>query len=339
VPAIVALALLAGQSAAIGAAGRPPRNAVPPVVTGSAIAGHLLTATKGSWLGRAPLTVRYRWQRCDARALDCVAIAGALSAGYVLAAADVGSTVRVSVTASNGGQASAPAYSSPTGVVARPVLIAVRPPTIAGVAQVGETLTATSGRWQTRERVTIGYRWLRCRRDGSDCVRVRGATRGSYRVRAADMAARLRVWVTAIAAGGTSTQESALSRIVMPRRPASMRPFPVVHIKGYATAFGAVLQLVSVTAPRGARVDLSCRGGGCPFSRRRQTVSGGVRIRSLERSFAVGARIVIRIVKPSLIGKYTSVVIRQRAAPRRHDRCLMPNRTEPVPCPARERVR
>jgi hypothetical protein len=113
-----------------------------------------------------------------------------------------------------------------------------------------------------------------------------------------------------------------------------MRPFPVVRIKGYATSFGAVLQLVSVTTPPGAWVAALCLGRGCPFRRRTERSGARVRLRSLERSLGAGTRLQIRVIKPALIGKYTSLVIRAGAPPSRRDRCLMPNSTRPARCPA-----
>jgi hypothetical protein len=47
------------------------------------------------------MTYGYQWQRCDSGGASCAAVAGATSANYALVAADVGSRLRVSVTASN----------------------------------------------------------------------------------------------------------------------------------------------------------------------------------------------------------------------------------------------
>jgi len=58
----------------------------------------------------------YQWQDCDRSGGNCVDLAGATSSSLVLAAGDVGSTVRVVVTASNAG-GSTSAASAPTGVV------------------------------------------------------------------------------------------------------------------------------------------------------------------------------------------------------------------------------
>jgi hypothetical protein len=47
------------------------------------------------------MTYSYQWQRCNSTGASCSLVAGATTASYVLASADVGSTMRTSVTASN----------------------------------------------------------------------------------------------------------------------------------------------------------------------------------------------------------------------------------------------
>ncbi|HEX7083575.1 MAG TPA: hypothetical protein VF186_05640 [Gaiellaceae bacterium] len=78
-----------------------PANARPPAVTGDSTVGATLLASRGTWTGDAPLHYRYSWQRCDALGSRCHAIRGARRASYVPRAADIGFTLRVSVTASN----------------------------------------------------------------------------------------------------------------------------------------------------------------------------------------------------------------------------------------------
>jgi hypothetical protein len=85
-----------------------PVVATPPVVSGTAGQGQTLSATPGTWTN-APTSFAYRWQRCDAAGASCADIAGAASTTYAVTVADVGSTLRVDVTAKNGlGSAAAP---------------------------------------------------------------------------------------------------------------------------------------------------------------------------------------------------------------------------------------
>ena len=56
-----------------------PRTSEPPVVIGTLQVGQKLTSTAGTWTG-SPTKFAYRWQRCDASGLHCVAIAKATHA-------------------------------------------------------------------------------------------------------------------------------------------------------------------------------------------------------------------------------------------------------------------
>ena len=96
-----------------------PENLALPVVSGVAEVGRTLSGSSGSWSGTAPIGFAYRWQRCDGAGAGCVDVAGATSASYVVVAGDVGSRLRVVVTASNGaGSASAVSVASAVVVAA-----------------------------------------------------------------------------------------------------------------------------------------------------------------------------------------------------------------------------
>ncbi|MGH2944708.1 MAG: DUF7594 domain-containing protein [Solirubrobacteraceae bacterium] len=94
----------------------PPANTTAPTVSGTAQAGRTLAADPGSWSGTEPIAYAYQWRRCDSAGDGCVDIAGETGQAYALTAADVGSTIRVRVTAANAvGQSSA--TSAPTAAV------------------------------------------------------------------------------------------------------------------------------------------------------------------------------------------------------------------------------
>ena len=94
----------------------PPVNTAPPTISGTAQQGQTLTATTGSWTN-SPTAYAYGWQDCDGSGAACAPIAGASAPTYLLAASDVGHTVRVAVTASNAGGSSTPASSAATAAV------------------------------------------------------------------------------------------------------------------------------------------------------------------------------------------------------------------------------
>jgi hypothetical protein len=93
-----------------------PANTALPTITGTAQQGQTLTAHNGTWTNE-PTSFVYQWQRCDATGAKCSPISAATVQTYTLAVADVGSTVRVAVTASNSGGNSTPTSSAQTAVV------------------------------------------------------------------------------------------------------------------------------------------------------------------------------------------------------------------------------
>jgi hypothetical protein len=62
--------------------------------------GEALTVSNGTWTGGVT-SYTYQWQRCDENGNACIAISGATSKSYGVRNDDVGSTLRVEVTAHN----------------------------------------------------------------------------------------------------------------------------------------------------------------------------------------------------------------------------------------------
>jgi hypothetical protein len=91
-----------GATAHIAASSKPT-NTSPPTITCTPQARETLGASSGSWTGAAPVTYTYQWRICGANGEQCHDIAGATSSTYQLKDADAGNTVRVVVTATNGG--------------------------------------------------------------------------------------------------------------------------------------------------------------------------------------------------------------------------------------------
>lgn len=91
-------------------------NSSPPTTTGAAAQGQVVTLDEGTWTG-APSSFTYAWSHCDATGANCTPIAGATGKTYTVGSADVGFSLRVTVTGTNS-VGSQEAVSSATAVVA-----------------------------------------------------------------------------------------------------------------------------------------------------------------------------------------------------------------------------
>jgi PKD repeat protein len=130
---------------------------------------------------------------------------------------------------------------------------------------------------------------------------------------------------------------SAIARasVVVARKPyKQFGRTPLVRIISSPTSTGAHIDLLTVSAPKGAKVGVRCRGGGCPYKRKTTTSKGkSVNLRKLRRSYRAGAIIDIRVTKADTIGKFTRIKIRDDRRPSRVDRCLEPGKpNKPVSC-------
>jgi hypothetical protein len=88
-------------------------------------------------------------------------------------------------------------------------------PTISGVPEGGQTLTAAHGTW-TGSPTSFSYAWSRCDTNGAACAGIGGATAKIYTVTDTDVGHTLRVNVTARNASGAGHATSAPTSIVSP---------------------------------------------------------------------------------------------------------------------------
>jgi len=231
-------------------------------------------------------------------------------------------------------------------------------PTIQGDPVVGTALTAVAT-WTGDPTPTATYRWGRCPATSNICPEIAGATSPQYVLRAADVGYRLAVEITLDNDTEPVTRTSAATAVVRPAtvppavpeptppppaapvtvttthsaasRPAMLRPFPVVRIRGFFARTGARITLLSVRGPQKATVSARCVGRGCPV-KELTLPTANVRLHRFERFLRAGIQLQIRVTRPGRIGSYTSFLIRSRKAPLRTDRCLPSRGTKPVPC-------
>jgi hypothetical protein len=225
----------------------------------------MLTAVVGQWNGTPPFTFGYQWYRCSFS--GCEPIAGAAQSTFRLTSTDVGSRIRVSVTATNAA-GSFTATSEPTGLVSPVAPVNVAPPNILDEPYLGEDIAVDDGEWRGTQPFQFGYQWQRCDSTGN-CTNIEGETENIYTVAAADLRARLRVIVTATNGAGSATAATSLTSRV------TRQVFCVVP---------------RVTGKSLARARKSMRRAHCAVGRVRRVRSRRPRGRVISQSLKPGAR-------------------------------------------------
>jgi PKD repeat protein len=143
-------------------------------------------------------------------------------------------------------------------------------------------------------------------------------------------------------ANGLSS-EVAQTIMVSALAPNLMQPFPVIRIAGSYSASGVKITLLTVLAPVGATVRVTCHGGGCSTKSQRLLAMPGIKskaatvlitLRRFERSLRPGAALDVWVSNKGQIGKFTRFLIRHGKLPSRTDECLNPAGTTPIACPS-----
>jgi hypothetical protein len=184
----------------VAAATSAPVNTTLPAVSGSAVGGQTLTASNGTW-SNSPTGYAYQWSRCDSTGGSCASISGATAAAYTLVSADVGKTLRVTVTASNAA-GSGSATSTQTGKVSGTLPQNTSAPTFTpttGLAVDTTVSLVSKGTWTGIPTPTKWtYQWQSCTDPGSpaSCANIAGATATSYTVASTDAGKYIRLGVS-----------------------------------------------------------------------------------------------------------------------------------------------
>ena len=189
-----------------------PKNKTLPTITGEAQQGKTLTEHSGTWEGE-PTELTYQWLRCNSEGASCSEITGATTQTYVPVAGDVGHTIKVQETASNG-SAGTTATSAATAVVLPLPPSNEAPPTISGTAEQGQTLIEAHGKW-TNSPTAFSYQWLQCENTGSGCLPISGAKSQTYVPVAGDVGHTIRVEETAKNEGGSGEPASSSQSAVV----------------------------------------------------------------------------------------------------------------------------
>jgi len=293
VNSLLLAAVVVTALAPAAASAAPPRITKGPTISGTAQVGQTLTAVDYAYSGG---TATWIWWRCSGPRPtldDCDEISGADKTSYEVVDADKDFVLRVVLTVSKGDD-----YRESVSPQTSTVTAAPAPPPEPTPTPTPAPTPAPS--------------------PDPDPPGSQGTpTTGSP--------AAITTSPQALDSGGV------LGETVRPAL--MMAPTPLVRIRGVMTRNGVRLTLLTVRAPKGARITILCKGRSCPAKKWVNTAAV-VRATKFQRALRAGTRLTIKVTKPGRIGKYTVIVIRKDKMPKRSDRCLYPGARRPVACPA-----
>ena len=177
-----------------------------------------MTESHGSWTNSPPPTPI----NGSVGPTNCSPIAGATGQTHVLGASDVGHSIEVQETATNGTGTGSPASSTASAGVVVDVPVSTSPPSISGNAAEDSTLTESHGSW-TNSPSSYTYQWERC--GTTNCLPIAGATGQTHVLGASDVGYSIEVQETAAnATGAGSPASSTASAAVVVDVPVSTSP-------------------------------------------------------------------------------------------------------------------
>ena len=230
---VTALSTGGGTTASSVISGRvvtKPFASAVPVLTGVVQVGSTLTISNGTWINVIAPIFTYKWQRCSSLEISsCTDISLATNTTFILSNADVASYIRGSVTVTaTANNLLATSASEPTSqLISEPTLITS--PAITGTAVTDETLTATTGSYNSYPAPTFSYQWQSCiSQDLVTCSPISGANQATYTLLAENVGRYLRVMVTATNNLGGRVSPSSLTGVVMPATAPNNSSLPVI---------------------------------------------------------------------------------------------------------------
>jgi hypothetical protein len=140
------------------------------------------------------------------------------STSYTVGGLSCGTTYTLGVAAYDAANNASQAATLTTATSACPTTATppsdTAPPSVSGTAQVGKSLTATTGTWSGTTPMTYAYAWQDCDSTGAACAAIAGATGSSYVLAAADQGHTVRVRVTASNTAGSAPATSTATAVV-----------------------------------------------------------------------------------------------------------------------------
>jgi len=209
---------------------------LPAIIGADVREGQVIQADNGEWINQVSLD--RVWLRCNAGGGGCVST-GVTALSYSLTSLDVGSAMRLRVTATGSSGTQVVADSNPS-IAVLPIAPANEGvPTISGQVQVGQVLSSAPGSWSSSTSVTFSYQWQAC--STSACASPVNAggtntTSATYTAAPADSGRYLRLRVTATNAGGSTIAYSAATTMVPPYNSSAPQITSAVRVGQLATA-------------------------------------------------------------------------------------------------------
>jgi hypothetical protein len=182
-----------------------PTTPVPakPTITGTVKAGNTLTAAKGAAPAGATF-VGYQWSRATTAAGVYTNIENAMAETYTLTGADTAKFIKVAAIWSKTDYSNTAALSAATVAVAPGTFATTATPTITGTLAVGSTLTANEGAWAPAPD-SYTYKWFISASLTGTYTLITGATSKTYLLKATDRTRFIKVEITAVKAGYTTS--------------------------------------------------------------------------------------------------------------------------------------
>jgi len=179
-----------------------PFNTVLPTISGTVKIGSTQTAANGTWTN-TPTSYAYQWQK-SADGISWIDLSGETNSTYVPTFDIANSQIRVNVSGVNAVDTATVSSSVISGFVPPQATVI---PTISGTKTVGQTLTSSSGTWQSTSSGYV-YQWQKSSDNGVTWTNISGATASTYVLVAADAGYQIRSQVSLTANAGSSSAYS-----------------------------------------------------------------------------------------------------------------------------------
>lgn len=308
-----------------------------PTISGTARVGSTLTASGGTAGGPSGTWIGYIWLRCTStNDDDCTILWEQDNPTYTLTGSDLNRYMRVARVAWRGDDyayrlsnptAKVTAAPTPTPTPTRtptPTPTPTKTPTPTPTATKTPTPTATPVRTPTPTPTKTPT---------ATPTPVTGTVGGTVGGDAPQQPTATPVPTPLPPPAATSTVPAGgVLGAVEKAKPKMIKPFPVVRVSGQLTANGADIDVLTVKAPKGVKIRVTCSGKGCP----RKSVARAtkvVHVTAFETVLRAGIKLRVAVSKPGYITKVTTFQIRKGKAPLRSDQCQVPGEKQLTRCP------